>query len=199
MISANVLVGITGSIACLSSPAYIQALSEKFSHIRVIMTESAQTFIPKQSIQLFCSNVHTKLFPNQPADMSHAQLAQWADLFIIVPATAHCMAQAAHGLAGSLLLATVLAHSLPILFFPNMNRAMWDNPATQRNRKILEEYGHRIILPVEREGLNHASGQKALDEYMSLPHEVIHILEREIHTRVRVGQKESHVSSPCHM
>ena len=81
-------------------------------------------------------------------DPGHARLADWADHFIVLPATAHVLAQAAHGYAGSLLTATLLAYEGSAIFFPSMNTAMWRKPAVRRNVAQLKADGHRIAGPV---------------------------------------------------
>jgi phosphopantothenoylcysteine synthetase/decarboxylase len=179
----KLLIGVTGAIGTLTVPSYLHAIREKFSAIKIITTEAAESFIPKKSLSLIVDDVHSSLFPSSKGDMTHVQLARWADLFIVLPATAHVIAQAAHGLAGSLLTLAILAHGNPVLFFPNMNKYMWENRATQRNVNMLREDGHHIISPIDRISYEHSSGERNTGKHLPTPSEIINILESELEKR----------------
>ena len=195
--SKKLLMGITGTIGVMLVPTYLHALREKFSEIKIIMTETASTFISKESISLIVEDVHTSIFPSYKGEMNHVQLARWADLFFILPATANILGQVAHGLASSLLTAAVLAHEQPIFFFPNMNKYMWNNQALQKNLKLLEEHGHKIISPVERVSYEHASGARNTGKHVPPPQEVVRILEDEVEKR-KSSVKSSLLESIAH-
>jgi phosphopantothenoylcysteine synthetase/decarboxylase len=179
----NLLVGITGSIGAIEMPIYLSVLKERFSNLRVIMTQSAECFIPKETFSLIADEVYTQMFPIGSTQLSHVQLARWAHLLIVLPCTAHTIAQVAGGFAGSLLTATILAHTNPVLFFPNMNDAMWQNPATQRNLSLLKEYGHVVVPPIQKNGYEHASKQKKMGGFMPSPIELLEVLQTEIEKR----------------
>jgi phosphopantothenoylcysteine synthetase/decarboxylase len=179
----KLLIGITGTIGALSVPSYLHVLRENFTQIKIIMTESAESFIPKESISLILEGVQSTVFPASKGEMTHVQLGTWADLFIVLPVSAHTIAQVAHGFAGNLLTLAILAHKYPVLFFPNMNRFMWDKPAVQRNVAQLIEDGHQIISPIERVSYEHATGDRNTGKHLPSPQDVLKILEAEIEKR----------------
>lgn len=186
MVKAKVLIGMTGSFGMLSMPMYLQIFRSAFSEIKVIMTESAKEFIPAETISLIAGPIYSHLFPltSTPKEFCHVQLARWADLFVVIPATANILAEAASGMTHSLLSSTILCHHQPILFFPNMNPLMWNHPATQRNVAMLKEFGHQVIISQkEQMGFEYASGQFIEGKFMMPPHEIVEILQNEIHRR----------------
>lgn len=166
-------------------PVYLQYLRSVFPEIKVIMTESAKQFIPEEAFSLIAGPIYSKLFPLSSAgkEFCHVELARWADLFIVLPATANILAEAAQGMGHSLLSSTLLCYQSPILFFANMNRAMWTHPATQRNVSILGEYGHKVIPPKEQLGFEYASGQFIEGMFMPPIDEILQILHEEIRSR----------------
>lgn len=179
----RLLVGITGSIGVVTIPGYLIALKNAFPSLQVIMSDSAQKFIPKDTMLLFSKDIHTDLFESSKEGMNHIYLAKWADLFIVLPATANILAQTAHGLAGTFLSTVILAHEKPILFFPNMNRCMWDNPVTQRNVVQLKADGHKIITSQEGIGYEYASGDAVIEENIPTVEMTINIIEEELKSR----------------
>ena len=184
MIEENLLIGITASMSVMGMPTYLLFLKETFSNIKVIMTECSQYFISKEAMSLIEGSVYTNMFPlPSKRDDSHVSLAEWVDLFIVLPATAHILAEVAHGFAGSLLSATILSNEKPVIFFPNMNDSMWLNPATQKNVSLLKSYGHIIIPPVNSTGYQYAQGKKITGGFMPMPQELIAILKAEIDKR----------------
>jgi phosphopantothenoylcysteine decarboxylase len=180
----RILLGITGSIAAIHMPFYLIYLKGVFPCLKIIISETAKRFVSKETLGLLGCRIYSDLFPqNGKSEMSHAQLAKWAELFIILPATANILAETAHGLAGSLLTTTILCHEKPVMFFPNMNDSMWNSPATQRNVSILREYGHTIIPPVEQFGYEHARGKQHKGGYMPSPVEIVNLLQAEAEKR----------------
>ncbi len=173
---------MTGSFGMLSMPAYLQHFRNIFSSIKVIMTESAKEFIPEESLSLIVGPIYSRLFPlsSTPKEFCHVQLARWADLFIVLPATANILAEAAHGTSSSLLSSTILCYQKPIIFVPSMNKAMWDHPATQRNISILKEYGHKIIAPKQQMGFEYASGAVVEGKYAPPLDEILQFIREEI-------------------
>ncbi|MBN2908804.1 Mersacidin decarboxylase [Polycladomyces sp. WAk] len=122
--SKNLLVGVSGSISVLGLPSYLSMFSYYFKAVKVVMTPSADRLIPRETVNLLCSGAYTdekELFK----EVSHVELARWADVFIVLPATANILGQAAHGLGNNLLTTVILAYPDPILYFPNMNERMW--------------------------------------------------------------------------
>ncbi len=113
------------------------------------MTEGAQAFIQPMTFQALSGNpVHTQLLdPAAEAAMGHIELARWADIILIAPATANCMARLAHGMANDLLSTLCLATEARLLIAPAMNRLMWSNAATQANLNLLQQRGVKVLGP----------------------------------------------------
>lgn len=135
----NIIVGITGGIAAYKCPDLVRRLREQGAHVRVVMTTAAQKFITPLTLQAVSGNpVHHDLFDLEAeAAMGHIELARWADLIIVAPASADFMAKLTYGFADNLLLTLCLATTAPIVLAPAMNKQMWSNAATQSNVKTL--------------------------------------------------------------
>ncbi len=153
----NLLIGISGSMSVLSLPPYLSALRAEFSSIKIIMTRSATEFIPSSSFSMFSDGIYTNEFPVSEKNLTHVELARWADIFFILPATAHLLFQVANGAADNLLSATIMAYKGEVILFPNMNKAMWDKAAVQRNVRQIEADGGRVVSPIEQMGFEYAS------------------------------------------
>jgi len=145
----RVLLGVSGGIAAYKSPDLVRRLRERGHEVRVVMTRAAQYFITPLSLQAVSGQaVHTTLLDEQAeAAMGHIELARWADVVLIAPASADIIARLAHGLAGDLLSTLCLASEAPIVLAPSMNRRMWSAAATQANVKILRARGVRLLGP----------------------------------------------------
>lgn len=138
----NIILGITGGIAAYKSALLTRLLITENANVRVCMTESATQFITPMTLQALSANpVHTDLFDQaSEAAMGHIELARWADLIIIAPATANTLAKLATGQADNLLTTLCLATKAPIVVAPAMNQAMWSNRFTQENIRILQRH-----------------------------------------------------------
>ena len=145
----RVLLGVSGGIAAYKSPDLVRRLRERGHEVRVVMTRGAQDFITPLSLQAVSGQaVHTTLLDEQAeAAMGHIELARWADVVLIAPATADIIARLAHGLADDLLTTLCLATEAPIVLAPAMNHRMWVAPATQANVKTLTTRGVRLLGP----------------------------------------------------
>ena len=145
----RVLLGVSGGIAAYKSPDLTRRLRERGYEVRVVMTCAAQNFITPLSLQAVSGQaVHTTLLDEQAeAAMGHIELARWADVILIAPATADIIARLAHGLADDLLTTLCLATDAPIVLAPAMNQHMWAAPATQANVKTLRARGVRLLGP----------------------------------------------------
>lgn len=149
MLNKKIVLGITGSIAAYKSPDLIRRLREIGVQIRVVMTSAAKEFITPLTLQAVSGNpVHDDLLnPESEAAMGHIELARWADLVVIAPASADFMARLAHGEGNDLLSTLCLATQAPIALAPAMNQQMWENTATQTNQQILLDRGVQIWGP----------------------------------------------------
>lgn len=145
----RVIVAVTGGIAAYKSPEIIRRLKDYGMEVRVVMSAGAKAFITPLTLQAVSGQpVHDDLLdPAAEAGMGHIELAKWADLIVVAPATANCMADIAHGRAADLLGTLCLATSAPIAIVPAMNQQMWAATPTQRNLKQLEADGKFIWGP----------------------------------------------------
>ncbi|MDH5261774.1 MAG: bifunctional phosphopantothenoylcysteine decarboxylase/phosphopantothenate--cysteine ligase CoaBC [Gammaproteobacteria bacterium] len=145
----NVLLGITGGIAAYKSPDLVRRLRDRGTEVQIVMTASAEEFVTETALQAVSGRpIRSNLWDKDAeAAMSHIELARWADIVLIAPATAEVMARIVSGAAPDLLSTICLATEAPIALAPAMNHVMWSNPATQSNREILEERGIHILGP----------------------------------------------------
>ena len=139
----KILLGISGGIAAYKCPELVRRLKEQGAEVRVVLTPSAKAFVSPLSLQAVCGNpVHEDLLdPAAEAAMGHIELARWADLVIIAPASANLSARLAAGMGNDLLSTIVLATTKPVALAPAMNQAMWQNSATQANTTTLLQRG----------------------------------------------------------
>ncbi len=158
MSGKRVLLGVTGGIAAYKSAELVRRLRETGAEVRVVMTHGAQAFVTPLTFQAVSGNpVHTTLLDEAAeAGMGHIELARWADLVLIAPATANFIARLAHGLADDLLSTICLATTAPLMLAPAMNQQMWSNSVTQSNCALLKERGIHLFGP--------ASGSQACGE-----------------------------------
>ncbi|MEQ8156529.1 MAG: bifunctional phosphopantothenoylcysteine decarboxylase/phosphopantothenate--cysteine ligase CoaBC [Clostridiaceae bacterium] len=145
----KVLIGVTGGIAVYKALDLISQLRKKDIEVKVIMTESAQKFVSPLSFQALSQNmVTTDMFQEPKAwEIQHISLAKWADLVLIVPATANIIGKVANGIADDMLSTTIMASKAPVYFAPAMNTNMYVNPIVKGNIKKLKEYGYGFIDP----------------------------------------------------
>jgi len=145
----RILVGVTGGIAAYKTPELVRALRRAGHAVRCVLTPEATEFVTPLVLQTLTGEpVRTRLFdPAQEGEIDHIALADWAELFVIAPATAHVMARLAHGLADDLLTTVALATRAPLLLAPAMNVNMWSHPATRENLATLQGRGVRTVGP----------------------------------------------------
>jgi len=136
----HILLGITGGIAAYKSAELTRLLVKAGAEVHVAMTPSATEFITPLTLQALSGNrVHLDLLDAEAeAGMGHIELARWADLIVIAPATADFMARMTHGQADDLLTAVILASTAQIAIAPAMNQAMWADGITQSNLEALQ-------------------------------------------------------------
>jgi len=146
----NILLGISGGIAAYKTPELVRLLKKAGANVRVVMTRAAQEFVTPLTLQSLSGEpVRTELMdPQQESTMGHIDLARWADVILIAPATANFIAKMAHGLANDLLTTLCLAADSDIIVAPAMNHVMWSNPATQSNVEKLKGFGVQFEGPV---------------------------------------------------
>lgn len=149
LVNKRILLGVTGGIAAYKSADLVRRLQDAGADVRVVMTKSACEFITPLTMQALSGHpVHTDLLdPEAEAAMGHIELARWADLVLIAPASANFMARLAHGHGSDLLSTVCLATAAPIAIAPAMNQQMWADAATQRNLLMLTEKGVHVFGP----------------------------------------------------
>lgn len=145
----RILLGLTGGIAAYKAAELCRLLIGAGASVQVVMTKGAQEFITPLTMQALSGNrVHTDLLdPAAEAAMGHIELARWADLILVAPASANFIARLAHGEAGDLLTAVCLARRCPLALAPAMNQAMWSNETTAANVALLEAAGVLLFGP----------------------------------------------------
>ncbi len=151
LFNRNVLLGVSGGIAAYKSAELVRQLQELGAEVRVIMTRGAREFITPLTLQALSGKpVHTELLDEQAEQgMGHIELARWADLLLLAPATADLMARLAAGRADDLLTTVALATPAPVLLAPAMNQQMWRDAATAANAATLRDRGVHFIGPAE--------------------------------------------------
>lgn len=147
----NILVGVSGGIAVYKAVALVSKLSQAGANVKVIMTGSATKFVTPLSFQVLSRNdVFTDTFDEKDSSViAHIDLADWADLIIVAPATANMIGKLANGIADDMLTTTLIASKATIWIAPAMNVHMYDHPSVKRNISQLFSDGYRFIEPSE--------------------------------------------------
>lgn len=147
----KIVLGVTGGIAVYKAIDLTSKLVQNGHEVRVIMTESAEQFVTPLAFQALSRNpVYTDIFVEQnPAEIQHIALGDWADIMIIAPLTASTLGKIAHGISDNMLTATVLAFTKTIYLAPAMNSNMYNNPAVIDNIQTLLKRGFKFIEPGE--------------------------------------------------
>ncbi|MBP1999348.1 phosphopantothenoylcysteine decarboxylase/phosphopantothenate--cysteine ligase [Paenibacillus shirakamiensis] len=145
----KILLGVSGGIAAFKAASLCSKLTQAGAEVRVIMTESATRFITELTLQSLSKHpVYTDTFDEKdPSVIAHIDLADWADLILIAPATANIIGKMAHGLADDMLSTTLLATEAPIMLAPAMNVHMYQHPAVLHNLELLSSRGVMMIEP----------------------------------------------------
>ncbi|MBI5974557.1 bifunctional phosphopantothenoylcysteine decarboxylase/phosphopantothenate--cysteine ligase CoaBC [Staphylococcus canis] len=181
----NILVAVTGGIAAYKAIDLTSKLTQSGYDVRVMLTEHAQEFVTPLAFQAISRNaVYTSTFKEQnPAEIQHVALGDWADAIIVAPATANVISKLSHGIADDMVTTTLLATETPKFIAPAMNVHMYENPRIQHNMKTLTSDGYYFIEPGE--GFL-ACGYVAKGR-MAEPMEIKAVVEREMN--------ESHVQN----
>ncbi|NHM29740.1 bifunctional phosphopantothenoylcysteine decarboxylase/phosphopantothenate--cysteine ligase CoaBC [Neobacillus terrae] len=147
----KILLCVTGGIAVYKAAALTSKLTQAGAVVKVILSESAAKFVSPLTFQALSKNeVYTDTFDEKnPKVIAHIDLADWADLILVAPATANTIAKIANGLADNMITTTLLAATAPVWIAPAMNVHMYDHPAVKKNIETLYNYGYRFIEPGE--------------------------------------------------
>ncbi|OOZ37406.1 bifunctional phosphopantothenoylcysteine decarboxylase/phosphopantothenate--cysteine ligase CoaBC [Solemya velesiana gill symbiont] len=188
LVGKRILLGITGGIAAYKSAELVRLLTKVGADVRVVMTEAAGRFITSMTLQALSGHpVRDSLFDEaHEAAMGHIELARWADLILMAPATADFMARISSGMADDLLATLCLAARSPIALAPAMNQAMWLNPATRDNARLLAARGMHLWGPAEGDQACGDSGPGRMLEPQELLRQTVHALSKGPLSGVRV-------------
>ena len=162
----RILLGITGSIAAYKAAVLCRLLKTAGAEVRVVMTPLAKQFITPLTMATLSKNpILVEFFdPENGAWNSHVSLGEWADCYLIAPATANTLAKMATGIADNLLLTTYLSARCPVVVAPAMDLDMYAHAATQQNLRTLAERGVRIVEPAEGELASGLTGKGRMAE-----------------------------------
>ena len=173
----KIIVGITGGIAAYKSCEIIRRLKKLGAQVIVVMTQNAQKFITPLTLETLSENeVVTEMFPEKKVvGVRHVNLAQWADLILIAPATANVVGKIRSGIADDILTTVVISTKSPVLIAPAMNVNMFENPIFGENMEYLKKLGYRFIEP-ETGDLVRGMGKGRLPEPETIVKEVVKLL-----------------------
>lgn len=142
----NVILGICAGIAIYKVCDLIRSLVKLEANVTCIMTEKATKFITPLTFQSLSKNkVYCDMFDNSYFEIEHVSLAQKADIYVIVPATANTISKLANGMADNLLTSTALATTAKVVVCPAMNHNMYHHKAVEKNIEILKSFGYEIV------------------------------------------------------
>lgn len=176
----NIVLGVSGSIACYKALEILRLLVQKGFSVQVIMTSSATEFVSPLSFEILSQNpvILDLGQPSREQQIQHIELAK-ADLFLIAPATANTISKLANGIADNVLLAAVLASQAPIFIAPAMNTNMYMHPQLQNNLQHLQDlslqnpkYEYKIIAPIVGELACGTTGEGKMQEPENIVQEV---------------------------
>lgn len=172
----KILLCVTGGIAVYKAAALTSKLVQSGAEVKVILSESAAKFVSPLTFQALSRNeVYTDTFEEKnPSVIAHIDLADWADLILVAPATANTIAKLANGIADNMITTTLLAATAPVWIAPAMNVHMYDHPAVKKNIAILADYGYRFIEPSEGYLACGYVGKGRLEE----PEKIVELLKR---------------------
>lgn len=145
----RILLCVTGGVAAYKSAYLARRLVEAGASVRVAMSESSLEFIGPQTFAAITGSHPATSFFDDESVSPHTEMARWADLVIVAPATAATIARIADGMSSDLISATILATTSPVLIAPAMHQEMWENPTTQRNMERVVADGRHVVGPNE--------------------------------------------------
>jgi len=189
----NILLGVSGGIAAYKACDLTSKLTQQGANVRVVMTESATKFVSPLTFQALARNpVYVDIFDEKdPEKIAHIDVADWAEIAIIAPATANIISKMAHGIADDMLSATLLATRAKIYIAPAMNVHMYANQAVMENMKQLEAWGYHFIEPGEGYLACGYVGKGRLEE----PIEIINVINNHLSKSSRLAGKNVLISA----
>ena len=150
----QIVLGITGGVAAYKAAELARQLTNQGHRVRCILTEAGARFITPLALSSLTGEPCLGANPDMGEwranpSVEHIELARWADLVVVAPATANSIGKTANGLAPDLLSTVLLATRAPVLWAPAMNTGMWEHPAVQANLARLRSFGHGVVEPGE--------------------------------------------------
>lgn len=193
MSKKRIVVGVSGGIAAYKACDLVSKLSKKDYEVKVILTKHAEKFVSKLTFEALCHNyVETDLFDESNEDpIAHITLAKWADLMIIVPATANIIAKVTHGISDDLLSTTFLACNKHKMICPAMNTQMYENPVTQKNIQACKDLGYQILDPVVGHLACNDTGRGKMIE----PADIVEAIDNYFNTSNKLSEKTVLISA----
>lgn len=172
----KILLCVTGGIAVYKAAALTSKLVQSGAEVKVILSDSAAKFVSPLTFQALSRNeVYTDTFEEKnPSVIAHIDLADWADLILVAPATANTIAKLANGIGDNMITTTLLAATAPVWIAPAMNVHMYDHPAVKKNIATLADYGYQFIEPSEGYLACGYVGKGRLEE----PEKIVELLKR---------------------
>ena len=177
----NIILGVTGSIAAYKSAVLIRELIKSGANVKVIMTPAAKEFITPLTLSTLSKNpVITDFFNGEGTWSNHVDLASWADLMLIAPASANTIAAMANGFCSNMLLATYLSAKCPVYYAPAMDLEMYRHPSTKKNIEILNNLGNVMIDPGTGELASGLIGEGRMEEPIDIVEIICNHLKRDL-------------------
>ena len=182
----NILLGVSGGIACYKTLELCSRLVKKKVNLKVIMTESATEFVRPVTFETMAKGlVYSDMWEGHHEEVHHIELPKWADLMLIAPASASTIGKMANGIADNFLIASYLACQKEVIIAPSMNTQMLLNPVTQRNLQTLKEYGVKVIAPESGILACNTVGDGRMEE----PENIVKYLEDYFTDKDLIGKK----------
>ncbi|PPA72105.1 bifunctional phosphopantothenoylcysteine decarboxylase/phosphopantothenate--cysteine ligase CoaBC [Jeotgalibacillus proteolyticus] len=191
MKTKNILLCVTGGIAVYKAVALTSKLSQAGFNVKVVLTESAKQFVTPLTFQVMSRNdVYYDTFDEKDsAKIAHIDLADWADLVVVAPATANVIGKMANGIADDMVTTILLATQAPVWVAPAMNVHMYDHPAVLKNIDTLHSFGHQFIEPSEGFLACGYVGKGRLEE----PEKIVELIQAKLNTKTNAPLKNKKV------
>ena len=186
----KILLGISGGIAAYKTASLVRFFIKAGAHVQVIMTPASKDFITPLTLSTLSKNPVYSEFYNKEEENekwnNHVELALWADILVIAPATANTLSKMANGICDNLLLAVYLSAKCPVYFAPAMDLDMYIHPSTLASFKKLEQYGNTIIPAESGELASGLSGEGRMAE----PENIVSFLETDLENKLPLKGKK---------
>jgi phosphopantothenoylcysteine decarboxylase/phosphopantothenate--cysteine ligase len=190
LVGKKILLGVTGGIAAYKTTFLVRLLIKAGAEVKVILTESAVSFVTPLTLATLSRNpVHLDFINEKDGTLNwnnHVELGLWADLMIIAPATANTMSKMANGSSDNLLLATYLSAKCMVYFAPAMDLDMFQHPTTKNSYKKLQSFGNIMIPPTSGELASGLDGEGRMEE----PEKIIEFIEQHLKEGLPLSNKK---------